>query len=158
MPSPRAEADLDPVTLRSQWPLPEDADGDKHERGTVLVIGGSDRTPGAVVLAGIAALRMGAGRLQIATDAGSAVVVGTRVPEALVIPARDTDAVGALIGRADAIVLGPGLIDRPLTASLVATVFGRARPACPVIVDAAALRELATGAHQSPDALILTPN
>jgi len=158
MPSPRAEADLDPVTLRSQWPVPDDADGDKHERGTVLVIGGSDRTPGAVVLAGIAALRMGAGRLQIATDAHGAVVVGARVPEALVVPARDTDALGELIERADAIVVGPGLIDEELTASLVATVFARARPASPVIVDAAALRELGTGAHQSRDALILTPN
>src|SRR4051812_5345643 len=50
-----------PALLRA-WPLPLDPDGDKHSRGSVLVIGGSARTAGAVLLSAIAALRAGAGR------------------------------------------------------------------------------------------------
>jgi NAD(P)H-hydrate repair Nnr-like enzyme with NAD(P)H-hydrate dehydratase domain len=72
--------------LITTWPLPVDEGGDKHVRGTVLIVGGSPVTPGAVVLAGIAALRMGAGRLQIATAAGPAAAVAVAVPEALVMP------------------------------------------------------------------------
>ena len=41
MPSPHVDAALDRLTLQAQWPLPADDDGDKHRRGTVLVIGGS---------------------------------------------------------------------------------------------------------------------
>ena len=46
------------------WPLPPPGDS-KNARGRVVVIGGSERSPGAVMLAGIAALRVGAGRLTI---------------------------------------------------------------------------------------------
>jgi hydroxyethylthiazole kinase-like uncharacterized protein yjeF len=158
MPSPRVDAALDRRTLQAQWPLPADVGGDKHRRGTVLVIGGSDRTPGAVILAGIAALRMGAGRLQIATVERCVLAIGARVPEALVVPTDDTATLGDLVADADAVVIGPGLLDAALTASLVATVFARARPGAPVVVDAGALDELATGGHLRPDALILTPN
>src|SRR5829696_1215679 len=81
----RADAGADVVGLDAdlidRWPLPLDEDGDKHVRGTVLVIGGSPVTPGAVILAGIAALRMGAGRLQIATAEGPASAVAVAVPE-----------------------------------------------------------------------------
>ena len=66
--------------------MPVDADGDKYSRGTVLVIGGSAMTPGAVLLAGRAALRMGAGRLQIATVRDIAIPVGVALPEAMVLP------------------------------------------------------------------------
>ncbi len=45
-------------TLRS-WALPAPGDG-KEARGRVLVVGGSRETPGSLVLAGEAALRVGA--------------------------------------------------------------------------------------------------
>ncbi len=61
MSEPRA---LTPGLLRD-WPLPT-PDGGKHARGTVLVIGGARATVGAVRLAGVAALRAGAGVLQLA--------------------------------------------------------------------------------------------
>ena len=61
-----ATVPLDAALLRA-WPMPVRQGGDKFARGTAVVVGGSPRTPGAVRLAGEAALRMGAGRLQIAT-------------------------------------------------------------------------------------------
>ena|ERR1700709_206050 len=49
-------------------PLPVHGEGDdKHSRGRVLVIAGSVAVPGAALLAGLGALRSGAGVLQIAT-------------------------------------------------------------------------------------------
>ena len=46
-------------TLRD-WPLPAPG-SDKESRGRVLVLGGGRETPGAVLLAGEAALRAGGG-------------------------------------------------------------------------------------------------
>ena len=53
--SPADPTQVTPRLLR-EWPLPE-AGSSKYLRGRVLVIGGAVRTPGAVQLAGIAALR-----------------------------------------------------------------------------------------------------
>ncbi|GGM08358.1 NAD(P)H-hydrate dehydratase [Dactylosporangium sucinum] len=69
MPSRSDTTIITPGLLR-RWPLPG-GEGDKERRGTVLVIGGSRDTPGGVLLAGIAALRAGAGRLQLAFAASS---------------------------------------------------------------------------------------
>src|SRR5215212_1463588 len=74
---------ITPALLRS-WPLPLPREGDKLVRGTVLVVGGSEETPGASMLAGLAARRSGAGKLQIATSPVVAAVVAAAVPEALV--------------------------------------------------------------------------
>src|SRR3954464_5243111 len=124
-PSPHADIEaiqpspLDADLLR-RWPMPDLANADKYSRGTVLVIGGSPQTPGAVLLAGVAALRMGAGRLQLATAETVATAVAVAVPEALVEPVPVT-AAGALVAaearerlaprlrRADAVLVGPGL-------------------------------------------------
>jgi len=72
--------------VAGRWPLPEiDEATGKLGRGTVLIIGGSNETPGSVLLAGVAALRAGAGRLQIATAAGVAPAVAVGVPESRVL-------------------------------------------------------------------------
>src|SRR5918994_1509205 len=60
-------------------------DGDKDQRGRVLVIAGSVCVPGAALLAATAALRAGAGKLQIATCRSVAMHLGLAVPEALVV-------------------------------------------------------------------------
>src|SRR3954447_17649376 len=82
-PSPPADPlDVDAVVLAAH-PLPEvDEDDDKQGRGQVLVVGGSAETPGAVILSGVAALRAGAGKLQLATAESAAVAVGVAMPEA----------------------------------------------------------------------------
>lgn len=75
------------LSLLRQWPLPAAEESDsKEDRGRVLVVGGSTQVPGGVLLAGIAALRAGAGKLQIATAADVAMPMAVAVPEALVMP------------------------------------------------------------------------
>src|SRR4051812_44881973 len=106
-----------PATLRA-WPLPDPGE-DKEERGRLLVVGGSAMTPGAVRLAGEAALRAGAGKLRLATVSQAATALGVAVPEAGVL-SLPTDDDGRLAGSAastlrdeagqvDAVLLGPGL-------------------------------------------------
>ena len=68
-----------PSLLRS-WPLPEPT-GTKYSRGQCLVIGGDRSTPGAAMLAGQAALRVGSGRLTLAVAASIAPHVAVAVPE-----------------------------------------------------------------------------
>lgn len=102
------------------WPLPEPG-SDKESKGRALVVGGTRLTPGAVLLAAEAALRVGAGKVQVVTVESVATQVAIALPEALVVAAPETDA-GELAPEAlevilrparsvDAILLGPGLMD-----------------------------------------------
>jgi NAD(P)H-hydrate repair Nnr-like enzyme with NAD(P)H-hydrate dehydratase domain len=50
----------------------------------VAVVGGGRRRPGAVLLAGLAALRVGAGRLQVVTVDTTSVALAVSLPEAMV--------------------------------------------------------------------------
>jgi len=165
---------LDEAALRA-LPLPQpDGDGDKNARGRVLVIGGAREVPGAIVLAGTAALRAGAGKLQLATIAALAPHVGIAVPESLVAGTAETEtgdiAASAAAGlaeranRTDAVLIGPGMMDadaagRLLLALLPALDVPPAGPA--VVLDAVAL----TALRDQPDALhrfggraVLTPH
>src|SRR3954447_9308532 len=121
--------DVDAALLRT-WPLPQPGEGGKAARGDVLVVGGTVQTPGAVVLAGLAALRAGAGRLKIATAEPVAAHVALAVPEARVIalPADETGAIAAdsaekalapALGTMDAVVIGPGSLGPEETAPLL---------------------------------------
>src|SRR6185503_9876289 len=107
--------------LLERMPLPQpDAEGDKEDRGQVLVVGGSSQVAGAVRLAGEAALRAGAGKLQLATVKSSAAALGMAVPEGLVVAlpeSRSGELAGtrapALLarhaGEVDAMLVGPGM-------------------------------------------------
>ncbi len=155
----------------SHHPLPRpDAAGDKDTRGVVLVVGGAVELPGAVLLAGIAALRAGAGKLQIATCRDVVPQIGTAVPEALVagLPQSPSGGIAAAAAKnvvkrahgADAVLLGPGMVGEEEVRALVGQVLKDVMD--PVIVlDAAALEAAAkmpelTRAHGGR--LIVTPH
>jgi len=126
--SPRRPVRVDAALLR-RWPLPPtDGDAGKDERGRVLVVGGSREVPGAILLAGTAALRAGAGKLQMASARDAAVGLGIAMPEARVLP-LDVDREGEIDGssdslrkacaHADALLIGPGMAFRPQVRELV---------------------------------------
>src|SRR4029453_5946159 len=115
-------------TLLRAWPLPAGGSG-KDDRGSVLVIGGARKTPGAAVLAGVAALRAGAGRLTLAVADSVAVPLAVALPEAGVLGLPETTA-GTVVGSAagslaaeletaDAVLVGPGLDDKDQTTALL---------------------------------------
>ncbi|HEY4529277.1 MAG TPA: NAD(P)H-hydrate dehydratase [Luteimonas sp.] len=135
------------ATLLRRWPLPQPTDGGgKEARGRVLVVGGERELVGAVRLAGEAALRAGAGKLQLAVAGAAAGAIAVAVPEARVIALPEA-ASGRLTGngarlpelapRTDALVLGPGLETGAATRRLAARLLPRL--AAPVVLDAGAI-------------------
>jgi hydroxyethylthiazole kinase-like uncharacterized protein yjeF len=159
MPSP-SEQVITPGMLR-EWPLP-DPQGSKESRGTVLVVGGARFTPGAVLLAGVAALRAGAGRLQMAVEASTATALSIAVPEAKVIGLPDNDdLLRELAGRADVLAIGPGLDDVEDTARVLREVLEAARDDAAIVLDAYALGALSKDPgliKGRPQRVVLTPN
>jgi hydroxyethylthiazole kinase-like uncharacterized protein yjeF len=151
-------------------PVQSDQDGDgKDSRGTILVIGGTAATPGAAVLAGVSALRAGAGKLQLAVAASVAVQVAVAVPECACIAlpqtaAGEIDPIAAetlaeSLESADAVLIGPGLVGVDTVPPLVERVLAELTGEQVVVVDAKAVQSLRpdVAAHLA-GRLILTPN
>jgi ADP-dependent NAD(P)H-hydrate dehydratase len=177
-PSPRddqqdAEVAALNITMLRSWALPVDDHSDKFTRGTVLVIAGSTTTAGAALLAGTAALRMGAGRLQIATAEPIAVALSIAVPEAMVLPLavdgndglRADHAAKVLsdpIAEAQSVLVGPGMTGPDAIRAIVEQVVTRISPEAILVVDAAALPAITaldrTARNSIAKRLILTPN
>lgn len=144
---------------------------DKNARGRVLVVGGAEFVPGALRLTGEAALRAGAGKLQLATVRSTATALGVLVPEAAMIalPADDDGEIAAeaaevlvdRIRRCDTLVLGPGMSEGQRTDELVARLLCEPDEARTIILDAAALTsagDLATLVAAHAGRVVLTPH
>jgi len=141
-------------TLLRRFRLPKpDETGSKDERGQVLVVGGSSQVAGAVRLAGEAALRAGAGKLQLATVRSSAAALGMAVPESLVVAlpeSRRGEIVGArasamlarYVKQVDAMLVGPGMTGDRAAHALLAPCIGRLGADAALILDAAAILAL----------------
>ena len=126
----------------------------KGDFGHVLVIGGGEGMPGAVRLAGEAALRAGAGLVSIATHPSHAtVIVGSR-PELMSHGVADADSLAPLLDRATAIAFGPGLGTSEWARQLYAVVSELELPA---VWDADALNLLAEKPATS-EQRIITPH
>jgi ADP-dependent NAD(P)H-hydrate dehydratase len=148
---PARVADLTDVTPRvlRGWPLPQPGEeGDKEERGQVVVVGGSREMPGAVILAATAALRAGAGKLRIATGESIALAVAASIPEARIFALPETEAgavnpsaaaaIAQAAVRARALLIGPGMTDESRVVQLVRQLLPQI-PHATCILDAAAL-------------------
>lgn len=171
---PTSDAGTGATTVTSavlrEWPLPPPGVG-KESRGRTVVLGGSVKTPGAVLLAAESALRCGAGKLQVATTSGTAVALGVALPEALVLGLPETDEGGIdpvcaddeelteLVGGAHAALLGVGAVGEQPTRALLEAVV----PALDttVVLDALGLAPVTadvTFLHHLEGRAVLTPN
>ena len=160
--------EVTPALLRD-WPLPE-AGNSKYDRGRILVVGGAAKTPGAVQLTGLAALRVGAGHLTMAVAASAAVALAVAVPEAGVVglPENDRGSVlggdlGAIAGdleSADVVIVGPGLDDADQTPILLRRLLPRLGGHARLVLDAYALSAIPelTDALPAAGRMVLTPN
>lgn len=152
-------------------PLPMPHAGSKEERGSVLVVGGSVEVPGAAFLAGVAALRAGAGKLKIATVKSVAVAMALAVPEAMVIGLAETpdggidgepaeDRLSVAAQSSDGILIGPGMIEREATTALTIALL-RDRADASFILDAGAVCGLGPHAavvRASGARVVITPH
>jgi hydroxyethylthiazole kinase-like uncharacterized protein yjeF len=152
--------------------LPRAAAANKGAFGHVLVIGGSVGKAGAAAMAGMAALRVGAGLATVATPKSVLPTVAGFAPEIMTEPLAETEAgsislqtlasgrIDALMERKNVLAVGPGIGRDPDTAAFVRELLRSAKAA--VVLDADGLNafegcaeQLSGGAEHN---LVITPH
>ena len=172
MPERDTPESVEDVVLTSarlrDWALPG-IDGGKETRGRVLVVGGHATTPGAVLLAAEAALRGGAGKLQVAAPETIAIPLAMALPESGVT-ALPVDAGGDISPEAAeqivdlgadcaAVLLGPGIVSPKAASALLEKVVPHLE--VPVVIDAlgmAYLTDHLDGVAHLEGRAVLSPN
>ena len=119
--------------------------------GNVFIIGGSRGLTGAPSMAALAAMRAGAGYVTVGAPASLELSFTVRLLEAMMVGLPENgdghlDAIGVepvlqAVGRADAVVLGPGLSKDPDAQALARAVVTRID--VPLVIDADGLNALA---------------
>ncbi|WP_461169436.1 NAD(P)H-hydrate dehydratase [Arthrobacter sp. Z1-15] len=163
-------AEIVTPALLKNWQVNRDA-SDKSDRGTVLVVGGARRSPGAALLAGRAALRVGAGKLTLAVTESAAIAVSVAVPESgsVALPEDDGEISGGRAAKVlapdlettDVLLLGPGLDDAGQTEELLRGIGPLLNDSAAVVLDAYALGVLGglpEVYERWAGRLVLTPN
>lgn len=127
--------------------------------------------PGALRLTGEAALRAGAGKLQLATVASAVPLLGMFVPEAatLSLPEDPAGEIGQGFEQAlekalsafDSVVLGPGMMSPDIAAQLLGTILGSLGNEQHLVIDATAIstiKDLRARVLPNRDRIIMTPH
>ncbi|SOD01875.1 NAD(P)H-hydrate epimerase [bacterium JGI 053] len=129
----------------------------KGQMGRVVIVAGRGGMAGASVLAGMGALRAGAGMAVLVAPEANRVILQSSIPEALF---EDRDSVDDdVFARADAIVAGPGMGTDDGALALLRKIASAAE--CPLLFDADATTLLARHPELRADIrqpLLLTPH
>ncbi len=126
----------------------------KGDFGHVVLIGGAPGMPGAIRLAGEAAVRTGAGRVTIVTHPEHAATLNITRPELICYGVEHVEEIYPLLALASVIGIGPGLGQSKWAQDLLVVAI---ESGLPLVVDADALNLLAES-NQSYDNWILTPH
>jgi ADP-dependent NAD(P)H-hydrate dehydratase / NAD(P)H-hydrate epimerase len=162
---------LNLITAREIAPLigPRPLDSNKGNYGHVLVIGGSVGKAGSVAMAGIAALRTGAGLSTVATPKSVLATVAGFHPEIMTEPLDETDAgsistraggaLDALIKGKTVLAVGPGISRNPETSEFVRSLVVKSKT--PLVLDADGLNAFegrASELNGKGRILVITPH
>jgi ADP-dependent NAD(P)H-hydrate dehydratase / NAD(P)H-hydrate epimerase len=138
--------ELNVITARDFAPLiePRPVESNKGNYGHVLIVGGSVGKAGSVAMAGMAALRAGAGLATVATPKSVLPTVAGFHPELMTEPLAETRAgtiaagaearLDALVKGKSVLAIGPGISRYPETAELVRTLVSKSD--VPIVLDA----------------------
>ncbi|HEY1938583.1 MAG TPA: NAD(P)H-hydrate dehydratase [Candidatus Angelobacter sp.] len=148
---------------------PRESQANKGDFGHILVIGGSVGKAGAAAMAGMAALRSGAGLVTIACPESVQRTIASFAPEIMTEPLPETkegtlalaslSRIEQLLHGKDAVVLGPGLSRHEKTDELIHQLLPKMAET-KLVVDADGLNAFAACPEKlrSPGLLILTPH
>jgi NAD(P)H-hydrate epimerase len=137
---------LNVITARDFAPLIDQrpAESNKGNYGHVLIVGGALGKAGSVAMAGISALRAGAGLATVATPKSALSTVAGFHPEVMTEPLPETDAgtistsagerLDALMKAMSVLAIGPGISRVSETSELVRTLVSKSE--IPVVLDA----------------------
>lgn len=132
---------------------PRVAESNKGLYGHVLTIAGGRGKTGAAAMAGVAALRAGAGLSTVASAASAISAIASYAPEIMTEPLAETDAgsiamrapddpaMQALTDKKTVIAIGPGMGQNPETVEFIRRFVQESKT--PMVVDADALNALA---------------
>jgi NAD(P)H-hydrate epimerase len=168
-----SKLNLEVTTARdlSSFLAPRPLDSNKGMYGHVLVVGGSLGKSGAAAMAGMAALRAGAGLVTVATPKSALPNVAGFAPELMTEPLSETDSGGIgiasmksgklqqLASTMTVVAIGPGIGRHPETVEFVREAVRTLK--APLVIDADGLNaldgktELLDGSKR---ALVLTPH
>jgi len=169
----QSELKLEVTTARDLASLlaPRPRDSNKGMYGHVLIVGGSLGKSGAAAMAGMAALRAGAGLVTVATAKSALANVAGFAAELMTEPLPETDTGGIAVASAKSgkllqlastmtvVAIGPGIGRHPETVEFVREAVRQLK--CPLVIDADGLNafdgntELLDGSKR---ALVLTPH
>ena len=135
--------------------LPRGRNSHKGESGRVLCVGGDHGKGGAVLLCAEAALRTGAGLVDVATRATHVPALLARRPEAMAHAVESARELAGLHAAADVVALGPGLGQEAWGSGLHAALL---EGDVPLVVDADALNLLAAQPRALRADTVLTPH
>ena len=169
----RSSLQLNLITPGDIAPLigPRPRDANKGSFGHALVVGGSLGKAGAVAMAGMSALRMGAGLSTVATPKSVLSTVAGFHPEVMTEPCEETDAgtislraleyahMDNLVKGKTVLAIGPGISRHAETAEFVRTVVQKYSTA--IVLDADGLNAfegVAEKLNGKGRALVITPH
>src|SRR6266436_5627167 len=164
---------LNVITGHDVAPLigPRSPIANKGSFGHVLVLGGSTGKAGAAAMAGMAALRAGAGLSTVATAKSVMATVAGFHPELMTEPLDETDAgslsiralqqgrVDSLAERKTVLAVGPGISRHPETAEFVRGVVKKYK--LPIVLDADGLKAFEGRSEElkgKAGTLVITPH
>ncbi|GHA74502.1 NAD(P)H-hydrate dehydratase [Cognatilysobacter bugurensis] len=138
-----------------RWLQPRSRDSHKGRHGRVLCVGGERGGGGAIMLCAEAALRTGAGLVDVATRGAHIAALLARTPEAMAHACDDVGALRPSVDAADCIAIGPGLGQGEWGRALLDCALDAARP---LVLDADALNLLVARPTPLPPDAIITPH
>ena len=147
---------------------PRVADSNKGLYGHVLVIAGSRGKTGAAVMAGTAALRVGAGLVTVASAESAISAIASYTPElmtetlaetevgSIAMRAWDDGALARVLKRKDVVAIGPGMGSHPESVELMRRIIEDCE--VPMLVDADALNALGNTDYRANHPRVFTPH
>ncbi len=138
---------------------PRPSDSNKGMYGHALVIAGSAGKTGAAAMAGIAALRAGAGLVTVASSTAAIPIIAGHAPEIMTetLPANvKVEDLAAIIEKKNVVALGPGMGQHPDTVEFIRSVVNNV--SLPMVVDADGLNALRADDLPGAGLPILTPH
>ena len=156
-----------PAAIRHLF-KPRNPDSNKGLYGHALIVAGARGKTGAAAMAGMGALRAGAGLVTVASAESAIVPIASYAPEMMTEPLPETDA-GSLatksldngrfteaLKRKNVVALGPGMGSHPDTIQFIRRLVDQLE--VPTVVDADALNAIAGSDFHPQAARVLTPH
>lgn len=148
--------------LDSNWlrnnPLPAPGPNvDKNARGRVFAVGGCRSVPGGILLTAEAALRAGAGKVQVAAVASVALSLGIAMPEIAVFATEEDgngeiallpDTIFRHVAQCDAVIAGPAMACSDAAGRVADRLLAASPDEISLVFDAAVLMAVSTRSRQ----------